>query len=251
MKIQTLKLADLKPAGFVFDIISPYLNNFSIDMNSSGVKPCWLCGDSATRWLLLREGISKTFCLPEQSRSPNSDIICLPCHAMSSKKFFDTYAAARLEMGLKPGYATSWRNYSHVAFKGHHSCPNRSEWGKWLLNPPEPPFLFVMAVSSQKHLIYKSKISTSREKFFIQMEDISITVEKSSFEKCFSSVRKLLSLGFFKKHIIKNSYPYKFVITCKPEWKKLNDELNFFRKFHALWIDLACFCAVTPEKKEK
>jgi len=241
---------DKQAAEFIFNIVRPYFGNFKTDAVSSSNK-CWLCGGVTKNGLPLRKGISKTFCLPEQAKSPNSGIVCLPCHAMSSKKYFDAYAAARPEMGLKPGYATSWRNYSHVAFKGHHSCPSRAKWVEWLLDPPKPPFIFVMAVSSQKHLIYKSKISVSRELFFVQMEDSSVTVEREPFKKCFAAIQGLLNLGFFKKHILENKYPYKFIMSCKEEWKNANDELNFFRKFQPLWLDLGCFCAINPPKDKK
>ena len=234
---------------FIFNIVGNYIE-IPNKTNQSIVKKCWLCGQSTTNYFSLRDGISKTFCLSDQSHFPNSNIVCMACHAMSSKKYFDKYAEVRPEMGLKPGYATSWRNYSHVAFKEHHSCPKRSEWSDWLLSPPEPPFLFVIAVSSQKHLIYKSKISTSRELFFVQMEDELLTVERDIFKGCFEIVKALVELGFSKKQILTNNYIYKLIMKYgKEKWKKLNDDLLFYRKLHSELIELACFCVLVKKQE--
>jgi hypothetical protein len=241
----------LSSSNFIYEIIEKHIS-VRDEPQLHAAKTCWLCGEPANISFPLRKGISKTFCLSEQSRFVNGDIICLPCHAMSSKKYFDAYAGARPEMGLKPGYATSWRNYSHVAFSDHHSCPNRSEWSKWLLNPPEPPFLFVMAISSQKHLIYKSKVSDSGEMFFVQMEDETIQVERKAFAECFGIIQELLNLGFLKTHILTNKYPYKSIMEFgRNEWKSLNDSLSSFRKLHPQLIELGCFCGVNKEKKKK
>ncbi len=231
-----------------FNIIQKYISIDTIIQKNTTVK-CWLCGQVAVDYLPLRDGLSKTFCLADSASNPNSDIICIACHAMASKPYFDQYVNRRPEMGLKIGYASSWRNYSHVFYKNNHFCPNRSGWEKWLLDPPDPPFLYVVALSSQKHLIYKSKLSFSRDSFFVQVEDDSVLVDRKLFQECLLIIQKLIHLGFYKKQILTNRYNGASILkNGKKQWKILNDQLVAFRRLNAKLIDLACF--ITPPKEK-
>lgn len=206
---------------------------------------CWLCGgECGDDAVSLRTAIPETFCLPEQSQQPTSEMVCYPCAALASKKTFDEYAAKRPEMGLKPGYATSWRNYSHVVFADQHYCPDRASWREWLLNPPAQPFLFVMAVSSQKHLIYRSRVSGSRDQYFVQMEDDLIAVNRGDFNDCLIAFENLYHAGFSKVQIETANYNQKTVFQVgMSKWRELDKTIQPFRKNHPMLIQLASFVA--------
>ena len=216
--------------------------------HQTGEHGCWLCGGGMDESVPRGDAISKTFCLDSDSIRPGSEVVCVPCFSLSQKSTFDDYAQRRPELGLKPGYASSWRNYSHVVFDRHHSCPGRAEWREWLLSPPEPPFLFVLAVSSQKHLIYKSKISGSRDFYHVQMEDVSIEVNLRVFSECLMLFEVLIDMGFSKKQIGENSYNSKMVLNAGVStWRRANDMLQKFRLCHPEIINM---CGFVAQKKE-
>ena len=233
-----MTMTNSSPTQFMWPVIKNYTAAPSFQF-------CWLCGGACdTHAMPLRCAIPDTFCLPEQAQQPNSDVVCYPCAALASKETFDAYAAERPEMGLKPGYATSWRNYSHVVFANQHYCPDRASWRAWLLEPPTPPFLFVMAVSSQKHLIYKSRVSGSREQYFVQMEDDLITVNRSDFHDCLAAFENLYNAGFSKIQIETANYNQKTIFQAgMVKWRELDQAIQLFRDQHPLLIQLASFVA--------
>jgi hypothetical protein len=132
--------------------------------------------------------------------------VCQACAALGSKQTWEAYVADHPEMGLKTGHAMSWRFYSHVVTPRLHACPTRAQWRTWLLDPPEPPFVFVVAESGQKHLLFRATISHSRERYAVQFEERSLMVRRADLTACLEAVEALYGLGFTKQSIVTGGY---------------------------------------------
>ena len=213
---------------------------------------CWLCGGplDAHAWPL-REAVPDTMVAPNRAKCPESSAVCWQCAAMSAKTTWDSYVAAHPEKGLKTGYASSWRNYSHVFADGLHDCPTRERWRDWLLNPPAPPFLFILAISSQKHLIFRGRVSHDRNLFSVQFEEEQFTVDRTLFAACLADFEALYVLGFSKDSILKNDYhPKQLMKVGLSVWKPLADKADRWRAENPSLMRLAHFCAQKPEEAE-
>lgn len=168
---------------------------------------CWLCGGPThgIGWPR-RVAFTELFTDAKLARVPSSDTACQPCVAMSRKDTWEAYVAAHPEMGLKTGQTMSWRNYGHAFWTNHHECPNRSRWRALLIDPPEPPFVFVIAESAQKHLVFRASIAYDREVFPAQVEDETIIIRRRQFADCLLAFERVYALGFSKDQIVSGRY---------------------------------------------
>jgi hypothetical protein len=76
-------------------------------------------------------------------------------------------------------WCLSWkqlRNYSIIATASTLSHPDKSTIRARLVNPPEPPFIFVVAVSGQKWLHFKSVVNFQRGSFIVMLEETPVKV---------------------------------------------------------------------------
>ncbi|HWO99184.1 MAG TPA: hypothetical protein VNL74_00950 [Methylococcus sp.] len=167
---------------------------------------------------------------------------------MAAKDTWDAYVAAHPEKGLKIGYALAWRTYSHVFAEGLHDCPTRDRWRGWLLKPPTPPFLFVVATSGQKHLIFRARIAHDRESFPVQFEEETLFVGRRDFADCLADFEALYALGFSKDSILDGTYhPAQLIKVGLAIWRPLEEKIERWRRKSPDLIRLAHFCAQKAE----
>lgn len=209
---------------------------------------CWLCGaDTHGQGWPLRDAIAPTFTNHNQAKAPASDAVCWQCVAMSSKAVWEGFVAAHPEKGLKTGHAMSWRCYSQVFSPALHDCPTRERWRGWLLNPPEPPFLFVIATSGQKHLIFRATVAEDRGLFPVQFEEESILVSRARLAQVFEDFEALYALGFSKDSILSGEYHHKQLLTVGlAAWRPLESKLAEHRRLAPDLLRLVHFCAQKP-----
>ncbi len=218
---------------------------------------CWLCGGptGGVGWPW-KTAVAETFTNHTLAACPTSQTICQPCAAFASKDAWEAYAARRPELGLKTGHAMSWRCYSHLfASPDRHECPTRRRWRDILLDPPEPPFLAVVATSGQKHLIFRGRIAENRDAFPVQVEERILWLEREEFVACLAAFEQLYNLGFSKDDILTGRYfPARMLAVGTRAWRAAEDALAPFRRWPAL-LTLTHFVAqraeieeMTPEK---
>jgi CRISPR type IV-associated protein Csf1 len=211
---------------------------------------CWLCdGPTGGRGWLLREAAPDTMVAANRAACQTSDAVCWQCAATVSKQVWESVIAKYPDRGLKTGYAVSFRNYSHVFTPQVYDCPTRERWRGWLLNPPNPPFLFIMAVSSQKHLIFRGTVSHDRDWFPVQMEEESFMVKRILFGECLADFEALYALGFSKDSILTGHYHAGQMMKIGLSvWKPLADTMDGWRLSHPSLMKLCHFCAQKPEE---
>ena len=205
---------------------------------------CWLCGGSTEgKGWKLREAIPATFTNHNLAKAQSSDAVCQGCIAMSSKATWDRYVANHPEMGLKTGKPISWRFYSHCFFDQKHFCPGRNDWRRLLVDPPSPPFIFVVSVSGQKHLIFRSKIAIDRRAYPVRMEDELFIVHTHEFESLLRDFQAAYDAGFSKDQILTGNYHQESVRKVGLDrWRNMERHIRPWRTRQTQWMRLAHFC---------
>lgn len=210
---------------------------------------CWLCGgDTGGQGWPMDIAIKPTFTNYNNAAHLPSRTICQPCVAMQSKEAWEAYVAAHPEKGLKTGHAMSWRCYSHVFAAGLHDCPQRAGWRQWLLNPPAPPFMFVIATSGQKHLIFRAQVAHSREVFPVQFEEERVYVDRGKFAALLVDFERLYTMGFSKDQILSGEYHHGQLLKVGLRtWREAEEPMIEWRRREPGLMALAHFCGQKQE----
>lgn len=150
-------------------------------------------------------------------------------------------------MNAKAGRCCLFR-YSFVAEKKIHFC-NRKEMREWILNPPEPPFLMVCAVSQKKHLAVKSRISYDREVFYCNIEEIAVKINRKEFTQKLEIVEALRSVGITITEIQTGELsPNKYKSLGFEGCQKAIELLERLKGYEAL--EIALFVSVKKEMED-
>ena len=212
---------------------------------------CWLCGGPTDGVGWPREhALPDTFTNHNLARVQLSQTLCQACVYLGSKAGWDHYRSQQPDDGLKSGHAVSWRNYSHLFVPGHHECPSRARLRELLLDPPEPPFLLVVAVSGQKHLLFRARVALSRAQFPVQFEDESIVVDHDRFTAVLRLVEQLLALGFTRAEIASGRYDVNRIHRAGlAAWRAVESVFSAHRLHHPDLVRLAVHVARDPRKE--
>lgn len=210
---------------------------------------CCLCGAATGGAGWHRSALPPTYTNWNLCAVPASQTICQPCMALAGSDTWRDYVAAHPEAGLKAGLPLSWRTYSHAFTVTGHECPNRKRWRELLLHPPEPPFLFVITESGQKHLIFRAQVAYSRDVYPVQVEEDLLLVNREAFAACLVAFERLYALGFSKDSIRDQRYhPAQLLKVGPVVWGNAEEAFAAFRKRHTGLVRLAHFCAQKPEE---
>ena len=205
---------------------------------------CWLCGGDMVNGWVLRDAISKTVTNHNQAKCQTSDGVCQSCVAMSKKDTYSPYVAANPEMGLKDGKPMAWQFYSHFAKHGHHECPKRDRHRELLLDPPEPPFLHVIATSGKKHIIFRSEVAYNRDVYPVQFEEDTVIFDRAKFAKLLEDFEEGLNKGISRNDLLSGQYhPATRKHLSLNEWRKIEDKIKAWRCSEPMLMQIANFVA--------
>lgn len=147
---------------------------------------CWLCGGlTENRGQLVKKAIKDTFTDRDKARWPGSKSICAGCAFCLSFK--------------------SLRNYSILATKTELKHPSRSEIRDYLLEPPEPPFVFCIAATGQKWLHFRAQMAYEKDGFPVQFEETPVCVWWGLLVDWLESIETLYTV-FSKEEILLGNY---------------------------------------------
>lgn len=214
-----------------------------------GTHPqCWLCGGPTEgRGWPHKLAIPETFTNHTLAVVPFSDTVCEPCVAMSHGDAWRAYCALRPELRLKSMQPLAWRSYSHVFADGFHACPTRAGWRQWLVEPPQPPFLFVITESGQKHTLFRARVAYDREVYPVQVEEDTLVVARQQLVDCLADFEAAYAAGLSKETILTGRYPQIAIMQVGlAGWQQLERAVAPWRSRRPDLMRLAAFCAQRP-----
>lgn len=201
---------------------------------------CWLCGGVITRpgWPL-RTIVTPTFTNHNRAKAPTSDAVCQACAYFASKETWTAYVEAHPDMHLKTGHAMSWRCYSHAFWGGHHECPTRQRWQTLLSAPPPPPFMFVVATSGQKHLLFRAVVAQDAHVFPVQFEEYGTIIRRMTLVRLLPIISALLEAGCPRQDILSGRYRQAVIQAVGiARWPAMDVILREARTHHPLTLAL-------------
>ncbi len=219
---------------------------------------CWLCGGPThgIGWPK-KLGLADTFCEHNKAARLDSGTVCQACVATSASDGWRQYVAAHPDRGLwawfpeKPGTkprSFNWLYTSHLFSPGYHETPDRPRWREILADPPEPPFLAIMAINGKKQILYRGRISQSREAFWVQADETRVLVRPPEFAECLAAFEALYNAGFSKDSIVSGQYHSgQMAKVGLSEWRRLDLAIRPWREHHPGYLLLAHHCAKRAE----
>ena len=191
---------------------------------------CYLCGGkTGGKGKPVKQAILPTFTDQDKARFPLSTVICPGCAFCLSFR--------------------QMRNYSIVAMKDRLIHPDRPTLRNYILEPPNPPFVICVAVSGQKHVHIKSAMSYSQSEFFVQMEDIRVTVNATKFADILATTEQLYTV-FSKEEMLTGRYNQNRIKQFGlSDFQKLEQKLAMQRGRRQ--FELAIFVAQKPDETLK
>jgi hypothetical protein len=213
---------------------------------------CWLCGDPITDDPWHRdEAFGETFTNVTRAAEPSSSTVCQACAALGGGTAWKTYVERNPDLGLKCVHPLSWRTYSHAVYDASTpEHPSRSRWRELLIDPPEPPFVFVVAISGQKHLLFRTRIGWDRETFPVLVEEDELWIRRGAFTALLGVVEALLAQGWSRDEVETGRWSPGRKIDLA-EWRKLADDVDRYRSMEPGWVRLACRVALRPARDEE
>ncbi|MFZ3132836.1 MAG: hypothetical protein WA125_17460 [Desulfosporosinus sp.] len=188
-------------------------------------RNCYLCGKEITEGFPRKTVIKPTFTDTPYARAPRSQTICRECTFCLSNKPLRMYSILATPFALKH--------------------PIRGEWRDTLLDPPEPPFVLVLATSGQKWLHFKGRVNFKRDNYWILLEEVVIQVSRSKLANLLDVIERLYTT-FTKDEIRSGSYNVSRIKTFGTDrWEKLENEIEKERGMRLFEL------AVMVAKKEK
>lgn len=145
---------------------------------------CTICGAPIEYGVRIRKALSTNYTDWAQHKAPSSKYVGPACYF--TIKLNTKYHRMALD------------RYSFCATKDRLIILNRWQVRDYLINPPEPPFVLVCAVSQQKHLALHSRISYQRDRFYCQFENQTLLID-SAFKPLVNFVEALYSIGISKQ----------------------------------------------------
>lgn len=184
---------------------------------------CWLCGGKTNgKGTPKKKTIKPTFTNHDIAKYPLSQSICEAC----------TWGLAN----------SSLRNYSILATGNGLEHPSKQQIREYLINPPEPPFVFTIAVSGQKWLHIFAKINYNNSFFEIMYEQTPVQVNSQKFKAIIELIETLYNAGFTKDEILKGYYQaHKILAFGIEKFEKIENQLETERgsRLFELAVDLS------------
>lgn len=211
---------------------------------------CWLCGGPLDEhaWPLPL-AMKQTSVNPPDAVAPYSDGCCWQCMALTMNETWGAYVDHHPDVEhFKRGKLIGWRNSSHLIATGTHETPMKPAWRDLLLSPPDPPFVAVVAVSTQKQLIFRSTVAHSRDVFPIQFEDDRVLVDRFRLAECMETVEGLYAMGLSKASIETGAYQVQALMKVpRPVFLALEEEM---KRWRAMQPDLVRVAVMIARKEE-
>lgn len=220
-------------------------------VRTGGDPRCWLCGGHvADEGWLRDDAFPDTFTNVNLARVPASRTVCQPCAAVSRGESWAAYAARRPELGLVTKHPISWRSYPHAVTADAHEVPSAARWRALLLDPPDPPFVFVIPTSKQKHLLFRATVAGDRDRYPAQLEEETVWIARAGFAACLADAEALLALGATREQVRTGRYHQETIRRAGlAGWRAAEEAFAPWRARQPDWVAVACLVGFRPGRE--
>jgi CRISPR type IV-associated protein Csf1 len=174
---------------------------------------CAICGAENQAGLPIKKAVSSNF-NDWRYMKYDSNSICCNC-------------AACLDSSALDGKAL--RNYSFIATESELRILSHSDIAQSIMNPPEPPFVFVVTFTHKKHAFWEACINKNRDRFVVATETGSVKIERGEFTEQYKLCQRLYDAGFSKEEIRMGNYRKWIAIESFPDFFDVEDKIKDIR----------------------
>ena len=107
------------------------------------------------------------------------------------------------------------RSYSYIVTNSGIKIIKHAEYMHALINPPEPPFVFVITYSNKKHTAFKAVINHSRQSFIVQTDVNRVVIDSARLAEICPVIQDWYSV-----------IPEKADTTLQPTWFNKSEILH-------------------------
>lgn len=195
---------------------------------------CWLCGgNEVPLGMPVEKGVNlSTFSDTNAARAPESKCVCAACVWSLAGRPPDTL-----------------RLRSHYWDAHEHRLLNRADIVEVLIEPPAMPYVLTVALSGQKHIAFRARLTTCTEMPRVQLEGESILFSRKDFVETLAVYEALLAVGCSRTAIDTGSYRYADLKKARVEIEEHDEKIAPVRGEPLL--RLISYCARRPENKEE
>lgn len=154
--------------------------NLFQENNQKGKNKCFFCGDFCGDKYTTKTYVKKTFMNRDICAFPFSKFVCVSCVSCFSENTLIRLCDGEIREKQRI------RTYSWVIEEKNKTAYTKKhikELREKILNPPEPPFVIILADSGQKHLIFRAKVNLEKDNFYVSLEEdiIKVNIEKLKY----------------------------------------------------------------------
>jgi CRISPR type IV-associated protein Csf1 len=174
-------------------MVKPYITApqlFAGIKNPSGDHRCFFCNGVCDETHKRKDYVKNTFTNRDVVRCPASNYVCGGCVTTLNERATVNLIDGEIRKDQKTRlYSWLFDAKSRVAFTKAHLATIRSI----VLNPPDPPFGIVFAVSGQKQLLFRSVVAWDQSEYYVTFEEERILVNVELLKLKLADAEKLIA----------------------------------------------------------
>lgn len=213
---------------------------------------CYLCGGK-TNGLghHIKDVLSAGFTDNNIAKNVKSKAVCDSCTALMKKEGWELacdkhninpYFPTKDD---KPPFLSNWMFNSHCFSLEGWKTLNRSDTKNILLEPPKSDFVITLADAGKKHVIFRAKINTNIDNYFIQLDETTILINRDLFKETLKVFEFGYSLGFSKDSMLNGVYNQAIIIKVGLKvWREIELFISSVRKKHYNLLRVVSYCSV-------
>jgi CRISPR type IV-associated protein Csf1 len=215
---------------------------FSKKLYEPGDNKCYYCGSLCSDKYVKNKYVKKTFTNRDIVKYPESGFVCGSCvETMSSDYSVVLFDGELREHSRVRLYCWVITENNKKAYTKKHISLLR----EIILNPPDPPFIIVLADGGKKQLLFRSEIAYDKNIFPVMLEEKIIIVNRNLLNERLELADKLSApLG---KIAIKNKLEIGHLIQIE----KYYGHLDFYEKWKNIYSEPMSQLAVWLAKNKE
>ena len=156
----------------------------------NGDHNCFYCGGQCNTDYTVKKYVKDTFTNRDIVRRPASEYVCSGCICTLNERANINLANEEIRESQKTRlYSWVFSKSGRVAYtKAHLKLLTNI-----IINPPEPPFGIVLAVTGQKQLLFRSVLAWDKSEYYVTFEEERILVNVELLKLKLADAEKLIA----------------------------------------------------------